>query len=84
MATVIPLKGSLAVGDKLATQVTPMAHEGNLYTSSTYKPNLRNINIGTRGRSGQRFANYNFGKKETTFGKKEFDSHTFSPRSNKF
>jgi hypothetical protein len=74
----------LAVGGKLIAHVTPMSHGGNFYTSSTYKPNLRNVNIGSRGQSGQRFGHFSFGKKGSMYRPKDFTSHTYNPKTNKF
>jgi len=84
VATVTPLKGSLAVGGKLIAHVTPMSHGGNFYTSSTYKPNLRNVNIGSRGHTGQRFGGFSFGKKGSFYRPKDFNSNTYNPKTNKF
>ena len=84
VATVTPLKGSLAVGGKIIAHVTPMSHGGNFYTSSTYKPNLRNVNIGSRGHTGQRFGGFSFGKKGSFYRPKDFNSNTYNPKTNKF
>ena len=80
VATVTPLKGSLAIGSKLIAQVTPMNQGNNLYTSSTYRPNLRSKY--KRKENVHGFSNF---ARPGGFNKpKDFNSNTYNPKSSKF
>ena len=80
VATVTPLKGSLAIGGRLIAQVTPMTQGNNIYSASTYRPNLRN----RRKRSEHSHGFHGLSKHGRLYRPKDFNRHTYNAKSPKF